>query len=109
MQNTHRDSGGDDLCAVFDDDAQVWMRVRDDDRRCTDPASDVDEHRALREVFPRKPYTHARNVRRHTPLPPRSSFCLRSRALHYPSVRPSTSPLARLHARGCCLGSGRLP
>lgn len=52
---THGLGGRDDLRAVLDDDADVRVALRDDDRRRADPAADVDEHRALGERVPREP------------------------------------------------------
>ena len=51
---THRNTAGDDLLSVLDDDADVRERVCHGDRLRADPAPDVDQHRALRERLPRE-------------------------------------------------------
>ena len=44
LYKTYRDSGGDHLRAILDDNAQMRMRFGDDYGRCADTASNVDKN-----------------------------------------------------------------
>ena len=57
----YRTCSRDDLLPVLDDNVDVWVCFGDQDGLRADAATYVDEHRALGEIIPRKPYLQSQN------------------------------------------------